>query len=60
MRHPSMIGAVTLKENKDAVLIKDRWVPARPLGRQTFTNRLRCTWLVFTGKADALVWPEKQ
>lgn len=26
----------------------------------SFINRLRATWLVFTGKADALIWPGGQ
>ena len=29
--------------------------PARPLGASF--HWLRATWLVFTGRADALVWP---
>lgn len=36
------------------------WMPARPLGAPTIGNRLKCAWLVFTGKADALTWPEGQ
>lgn len=32
------------------------WVPARPIGFPTVWERLRATWLVFTGQADALVW----
>jgi hypothetical protein len=33
------------------------WVPARPLGLFSFRSRLRLAWMVFTGRADALVWP---
>lgn len=33
-----------------------RWVPARPLGYSSMIYKLRATWLVFTGKADALIW----
>lgn len=33
------------------------WVPARPLGLDTIPARFRAAWLVFTGKADALLWP---
>lgn len=36
------------------------WVPARPLGLDTLTNRLRLAWLVFTGRADAVIWPKGQ
>lgn len=35
----------------------NRWFPARGL-RVGFLNRFRCAWLVFTGQADAFVWPE--
>jgi hypothetical protein len=30
-------------------------VPSRPIGASY--NRWRATWLVFTGRADALLWP---
>lgn len=33
------------------------YYPARPLGFYSLGNRLRCAWLVFTGRADALIWP---
>jgi hypothetical protein len=34
-----------------------RWVPARPLGYYSLANRIRCSWAVFTGRADAVTWP---
>ena len=34
-----------------------RYVPARPLGWQSWTMRFKAAWLVFTGRADALTWP---
>jgi hypothetical protein len=37
-----------------------RWVPARPIPFQSIRERIRATWLVWTGKADALVWPGDQ
>ncbi len=40
--------------------IDGKWMPARPLGYYSFKNRLNLAWLVFTGKADALVWPGNQ
>lgn len=36
--------------------IEGRWVPARPEGFASPWYRLRATWLVFTGRADALIW----
>ena len=38
----------------------NNWVPARPLGYASYTLRFRAAWLVFTGRADALVWPGGQ
>jgi hypothetical protein len=40
--------------------INNKWVPARPLGGIGIPGRIRATWLVFTGRADAVVWPEGQ
>lgn len=34
-----------------------RWVPARPIGFQSIWERFRATWLVWSGQADALIWP---
>jgi hypothetical protein len=41
----------------DTQLPDGRWVPARPLPFYSIWERWRVTWLVFTGKADALIWP---
>lgn len=36
---------------------KDGWVPARFTGtRRSIPQRLYAAWLVFIGRADALVW----
>ncbi len=32
------------------------WYAARPIGFDTIPHRLKCAWLVFTGRADALTW----
>ena len=40
--------------------INDKWVPARPLGYSSWRYRLKATWLVFSGRADVLIWPEGQ
>jgi len=34
-----------------------RWVPARPMGFDSWGTRFKLAWMVFTGKADALTWP---
>lgn len=31
--------------------------PARPHGLYSLRNRIRLAWMVFTGEADALLWP---
>lgn len=32
------------------------WQPCRPLGMPTLRSRIRAAWLVFTGRADAVLW----
>lgn len=44
-------------EDTSALLPDGRWVVARPYGFCSLWQRLKATWLVFTGRADALVWP---
>ena len=36
------------------------WVPARPLGFASIGQRIRAARLVFTGKADAVIWEQHQ
>ena len=36
------------------------YYPARPLGCDCIPCRVRAAWLVFSGRADALIWPEGQ
>ena len=38
-------------------LLDGRWVPTRALGWGGIVNRIKATWLVWTGRADALIWP---
>lgn len=40
--------------------IGESWVPSRPLGFYSLWSRLNLAWMVFTGKADALLWPGGQ
>ncbi|HWL04531.1 MAG TPA: hypothetical protein VNQ99_06280 [Xanthobacteraceae bacterium] len=53
-RHSSLIDCPV------RVQIGDGWYPARPEGFSSFLYRVRAAWLVFTGRADALVWPKGQ
>ncbi len=40
--------------------INGKWLPARPLGYPSLRSRIKAAWLVFTGKADAVIWPGEQ
>lgn len=33
-----------------------KWVPRRPEGSSSFKFKIKAAWLVFTGRADALIW----
>lgn len=57
---PNIVDVIQVVHNAKttaAGLPDGRWVPARALGFQSLRYRLRATWLVFTGRADALTWP---
>jgi len=43
-----------------AVEIDGKWLPARPIGLDTLSNRFKLAWQVFTGKADTVRWPGGQ
>jgi hypothetical protein len=54
----------TLKELIDSAFTNyketpDGWVPARPRGAGLL-YRIKAAWLVITGKADAVTWPDNQ
>ena len=40
--------------------INGKWLPTRALGLDAVPNRIRAAWLVFTGKADVVIWPGGQ
>lgn len=40
--------------------IGGKYMPCRPLGFQSFIERCRAALLVFTGRADAVIWPGGQ
>lgn len=66
MKNPSVYKLVSLKDifdptaSKAQAEINGKWVPARPIGLFSLQERIRIAFMVFTGKADALVWPEGQ
>lgn len=61
-KYPNLFRLDNLLETRNsvAVQINGKWVPARPEGFASLTSRLKITWLVFTGRADAVIWPENQ
>jgi len=62
MRTPQIITLRNALEsaNSTQAEINGRWVPARPVGYYSWRYRVKAAWLVFTGKCDALRWPEDQ
>lgn len=56
----------TLKQFSDTlnahkrVEINGKWYPARPSGLQSLYYRLKAAYLVFTGQADAIIWPQDE
>jgi len=65
MQRPEILGLrdlLTTDVETEWTLADGRkwWGPARPIGfaRTSLFGRFRAAWLVFTGKADALRWPE--
>ena len=43
-----------------AIAGRRTYVPARAHRTFTLAQRMRATWLVFTGRADALIWPGQE
>lgn len=59
MKDPNIITVAAVIEGAkscSAGLPNGRWAPARPLGFHGLGFRLKATWLVWTGRADALTW----
>lgn len=58
MRDTSIIHVHSLLEQcrETQTQIDGKWVPARPEGFASIRYRIRAAWLVWTGRADALIW----
>ncbi len=57
MREPGIIHINSLAEKPWVqTQIGGRWVAARPEPYSSAFQRWKAAWLVFRGKADALVW----
>ncbi len=62
MRHTSIVSINSILKfatGTQTQVSNGKWVPARPCGFSSWRNRLHATWLVFTGKADALIWEDQ-
>lgn len=59
---PSLFDFQSLAKctTQNAAEIDGRYVPARPMGLFGLHSRMRLAWAVFTGEADALIWPAGQ
>lgn len=58
--HPNLISSLAMHNLVDSQSeIDGSWQPARPISYPSLIERLRLTWLVFTGKADVLIWPKQ-
>jgi len=61
--HPNIRTLASVQDDIEtcSVCINDKWIPCRPItSPETLRTRLKAAWLVFTGKADALLWPGGQ
>lgn len=57
VRAEAIVGKVPeVSESRDG----RTWHPARAAGYPTLASRFRLAWAVFTGRADALFWPDGQ
>lgn len=50
----NLIFTTAIKQ-ETMIEIDGKWVPARPLGYPGLKHRFKVAWLVFTGKADAVI-----
>jgi hypothetical protein len=60
MSHPTIRNVVDVVRDAQRIqcgLRDGRYVPARSEGSSIVNSRVKAAWLVFTGKADALIYP---
>ena len=61
---PSLWTLKELQNHQDIIgvdtEIDGKWVPARPLGLDTISNRIKIAYQVFIGTYDAVKWPGGQ
>lgn len=49
-----------IKEGSQTLTHQGVWEPARPYGLYSMMYRIKLAWKVFTGEADALLWPDQR
>jgi hypothetical protein len=54
------LGGLMKSAGESVISIDGLRVPCRPIGPSWLSNRIKAAWLVFTGKADVVIWPEGQ
>jgi hypothetical protein len=60
MKSPNHITSLAMHNLIDSQTeINGKWQPARPLAYCSIFTRVKLAWMVFTGKADALSWPNQ-
>jgi hypothetical protein len=62
-KYPSIRTLQSVQDDIKTTQIKvgNDWMPARPqASKMTLLNRIKAAALVFSGKADALIWPGNQ
>lgn len=58
MKYPNLVLIENLNPNiSNSKKIDGKYVPCRACGYPSFRHRVKMAWLVFTGQADALIWP---
>lgn len=64
MKTPTIYDLDDLLDNSNYRVekeINDEWVRARPIVKPcNLKHRVKCIWLVFTGKCDLVRWPKGQ
>jgi hypothetical protein len=61
MKYPNIwklhdLGGHLMRGDTVRVVPGGSWAHARPLGYPSISQRIKAAWLVFCGKADAVVW----
>lgn len=58
MKYPALrtVKSVIIDASETSVCVNGKYVPARSYAWPSTWRRFKYAWMVFTGKADALIW----